>query len=107
MGLGADFVFSVWVPDYDIGVTARGKFSLAWIETEQASRRGRNQLHKTVQADFSLADSIVIEKLKTILNARSAVGNLGEIVFPERLLIFETERTMICGNYLQMIVPQS
>ena len=34
VGLGADFEFGVRIPDDDIGVTARGQFALARIQTE-------------------------------------------------------------------------
>src|ERR1700687_724261 len=50
---------------------------------------------------------MVIEKLQPIFDARSAVGYLCEIVLPQRLLIFEAERTVIGGDHLQMIVLQS
>src|ERR1019366_8574267 len=49
-------------------------------------------------------------KLQAILDARTAIGNLGEIVLAQRLLVGETEWAMVRGDHLQMVfgepVPQ-
>ncbi len=48
--------------------------------------------------------AVVIDQLQAVLDARTAVGNLREIVLAEHLLIFETERAMVGGDHLQMVV---
>jgi len=48
----------------------------------------------------------MIDQLQTILDARTAIRNLGEVVFTQHLLIFKTERAMIGRYHLQMIVLQ-
>src|SRR5215469_4911670 len=39
-----------------------------------------------------------------MLDARSAIGNFGEVIFAELLLLFEAERTMIGGGDLKKII---
>src|SRR5258707_9195994 len=46
----------------------------------------------------------MIEKLQPVLDAGSAIGDLGEIILAERLLVFEAERAMVGRNHLQVIV---
>ncbi len=77
------------------------------IHAEDARRRGGGDLHETVQRKFARVDAVVINQLQTVLDARAAVGNLREIVFAEDLLVFETERAVVGGDHLQMIVLQT
>ena len=51
--------------------------------------------------------AVMIDELQAVLDARAAVGNLGEIVFAEDFLVFETERAMVGGDHLQVIVLQA
>src|SRR5215470_18074268 len=46
----------------------------------------------------------MVEKLETIFDAGTAIGNFGEVVFAESLLVFEAERTVVGGDNLQVIV---
>ena len=50
---------------------------------------------------------VMIDQLEPVFDARAAVGDLGEIVLAEHLLVCETERTMVGGNHLQMIVLEA
>jgi hypothetical protein len=49
---------------------------------------------------------VVVEQLETILDAGSAVRNLGEVVLAEDLLVGETERTVV-SQPPGMVVLQS
>src|SRR5580692_219341 len=48
-----------------------------------------------------------MQQLQPVFDAWPAVGNLGEIVLAERLLIFKTKRAVIGGDNLQMVFAQS
>jgi len=50
---------------------------------------------------------VVIDQLQAVLNARSAVGDLSEIVFAEYLLVREAEGAMVGGDHLQVIVLEA
>src|SRR5260370_1968920 len=52
-------------------------------------------------------NSARVDEAQAVFDARSTVGNLGEVVFAQLLLFFEAERTMIGGNHLQRILGQS
>src|SRR6266403_1389077 len=107
MSFCADGVLAVGIEDDEISVTANGNCSFARIETENSGRSCRHQLHEAVHAEAAFADSAGIYQAHAVLDSRSAVGNFSEIVFTHFFLLFETERTMVGGNYLQMILLQS
>ena len=50
---------------------------------------------------------MMMDQLQTVFDAGTAIRDLGEIVFPEHLLILETEWAMIGGDHLQVIVFQT
>ena len=50
--------------------------------------------------------AVMIDQLQPVFDARAAVGDLGEIVLAEDLLVLETERAMVGRDHLQMIVLQ-
>ena len=52
-------------------------------------------------------DAVVIDQLQAVFDARAAVGDLGEIVLAENLLVFETERAMVGGDHLQVVVLEA
>jgi hypothetical protein len=81
--------------------------ALLRIHAEDARGRGRGDLHEAIERDFARVHAVVIDQLQAVLDARAAVGDLGEIVFAEHLLIFEAERAMVGGDHLQMIVLQA
>ena len=49
----------------------------------------------------------MVDQLETVFDARAAVGDLGEIVYAELLLIFEAEGAVVSGDNLQMIVAET
>ena len=48
-----------------------------------------------------------MQQLQAVLDAGAAVGNLGEVVFAERLLIFKAERAVVGGDDLQVVLAQA
>ena len=106
MRLGADRVFRSRIPHHDIGVAAGGQRALARIEAEQPGWRRRHQFDEAVHAHPPQIHAVVIQKLQPILDARATVGNLGEIVLAQRLLVLDAERAVIGRNHLQVIALQ-
>ena len=68
---------------------------------------GRGDFDETVEADFAGVDSVVIDQLQAVFDARAAVGDLGEVVFAEDLLVFEAEGAVVGGDHLQVIVLET
>src|SRR3954452_3140515 len=97
----------LWVPYHDVGVAARRDLPLPRVHAEDARRRGRGDLDEAIQRQLSLIHAVMVDQLKPVLDARPTVRNLGKVVLPEHLLVLETERTMVCGDDLQMIVLQT
>ena len=48
-----------------------------------------------------------MQQLQPVLDAGTAVGNLGEVVFAQRLLILKAERAMIRGDDLQVVFAKA
>src|SRR5262245_49549248 len=46
----------------------------------------------------------MVEKLETIFDSGTAIGNFGEVVFAENFLVFEAERAVVGGDDLQVVV---
>src|SRR5262249_40430967 len=72
-----------------------------------ACRRRRRDLYEAIERELAGVYAVVIDELEAILDAGSAIGDLGEIVFAEDLLVFEAEGAMVGGDYLQVIVFES
>ena len=95
VGFGAERVDRFGVPNHEVGVAARSDFSLARIHPENARGRGGSDLHKTVEGNLSRVDAVVVDQLQAVLNARSAVRNLGEIILAQNFLIGKAERAVV------------
>ena len=108
--LRADQMLGFGIPHHDVGVASRRDRALLGIHAEDARRRRGHDLHKSIQRDLARAHAVMMQQLQSILDARPAVGDLGEIVLAQRLLILETERAVIGGDHLQVIglqpIPQ-
>ena len=72
-------------------------------------RAGVVEVSSTKRFSESLpcVDAVVIHELQAILDAGAAVGDLGEIVLAENLLVFEAERAVVGGDHLQVIVLEA
>src|ERR1019366_4907273 len=104
MSGGADGIERVGVPDDEVGVAAGGDFALAGIHAEDARRGGGGEFHEAIERELTLVDAVVIHELQAVLDAGTAVGNLGEIVLAENLLVGETERAVVGRNHLKLIL---
>ena len=56
---------------------------------------------------FTGVNAVMKNQLQTIFDTRSAIRNFCEIVFTQDFLVFETERAVVRGNHLKMIVLQT
>src|SRR4029078_1599585 len=70
-------------------------------------RRGRGQLDETVERYVPGADAIVIDQAHAVLDARTAVRDLAEIVAAELFLLLETERAMIGRDDVESVRTQA
>ena len=77
------------------------------IHAEDARGRGGGDFDEAIERELSGVDAVVIDQLQAVLDARAAVGDLGEIVLAEDLLVFEAERAMVGGDHLQVIVLEA
>src|SRR5260370_42032460 len=95
MGFYTDRVLPLGVEDYQVGIAANRYRSFLRIEPEDLCRCGRNQLDKAVHAEAAFGYAAGINKAHAVLDARAAIGDLGEIIFAKLFLLLETERTVI------------
>src|SRR5689334_808788 len=107
MRLRADRHLFVRIEDDDVGVGSDGDRSLAREEPEDSRGRCRGDLDKTVHADAAARDTAVVDEAHAVLDARSAVRDLREIVDAELFLILEAERTVIGRDDLEIIHLQA
>src|SRR5580692_9351260 len=103
VSLRADGVLTIRIEDHQIRVAAHGDRALARIQTEKLCRSGRNHFHKTIHAESSPGDTARINEAHAVLDAWTAVRDLGEVVSAQFFLLFETEGTVIGRHHLQMI----
>ena len=74
---------------------ADGDRALARVEAEELRRLRREQVDHPVERDPARADAEVVDHLQPVLEARAAVRDLREVVFPERLLPVPEERAVV------------
>src|SRR5271157_3461357 len=107
MSAGPDRVGRLRVPEDDIRVTARGDLPFARVHPEDPGGRGGGQLDETIQREPSQVHAVVVDELEPVFYSRTAVGDLGEIVLAQNLLVPKAERAVIRGDHLQVIVLQA
>src|SRR5947209_6492883 len=95
MRLCADGVQSRGIPNDDIGVAPRSEQALARVQSEDARGRSGGDFDKAIEREFTRVHSMMIDQLQPVLDAGSTVGDFGEIILAEHLLIGETERAVI------------
>src|SRR6266404_4633601 len=95
MGLGADGVLALGIEDDQVGITAHRDRAFTGIEAEEFGRSGGDQFDEAIYAEASLRHSARVHQAHAMLDARAAVGNLGEVADSHLLLFLETKRTMI------------
>src|SRR5579859_548961 len=105
--LRADRVLRFRVPHHNVGVTARRQRPLFRIHSENSRRRRRNNLNESIDRNLSVVDAVMMQQMQSILDARPAVWNFREVVFPQYFLDLKTKRTMIGRHNLQIVVFQS
>ncbi len=93
------------MPQHNVRIASDCKRSLARKQTKEFCRRGAGDLHKSIHAPAALHHAALIRNVHSILDARHAVRNLGEISLPHRFLL-QRERTMIGGDGLQRVIAE-
>src|SRR6266478_3638940 len=80
VSLRTDGVLPVRIEDHEIRVTAHRDRALAWIQAKEFCRSRGNQFHETVYAESSLRNAAEINKAHAVLDSRTTVRDLSEIV---------------------------
>src|SRR5262249_17366840 len=80
----AEELFAPWIPDDDVGVGADGEGAFLAVEAEDLGGRGRGDLDEAVERDLVRGHAFP-EEVEAGLDARHAVGDLGEVVAAELL----------------------
>ena len=62
---------------------------------------------KRLREKLPCAHAVMMQQLQPVLDARTAVGNLGEVVLAQSLLILKAERAMIGRDHLQIVFAQA
>jgi hypothetical protein len=93
------------VVDHDVGVGARGDDALLRVEPEHLGRRGRDDLHPARQGEVPVAHALV-DEVHAMLDARQAVGDLGEVALAQLLLLLEAERAVVGRDHAEVVGAQ-
>src|SRR6185437_12702031 len=107
VGGGADGVFGVGVPEDDVGVAAGGDGSLLRIHAEDLCRGGRGDFDEAVEGEAAGVDAMMVDQLHPVFDAGAAVGDFGEVVLAEGLLVGEAKGAVVGGDNLQVIVLEA
>ena len=71
-------------------------------------RCSRGDLDEPVQRKLAAVHTVVVDQLQTVFDARTAVGDLGEIVFTQHLLIGEKQKGQwSVENHLKVVVLEA
>src|SRR5262245_22398167 len=95
MALCGDSHFCVGIEDHNVGVGANCDGPFARKQAEQLCRRSRCELNEAVQTDSSTGYAPVVDQAHTMLDSRSAVWDLREVVASQLFLLLEAERAVI------------
>lgn len=106
VGLGGEGLLGGRVVDDDVGVGARSDGALLRVEAEHPGRGGAGDLDPAAAGDVPVHDGLV-QQVHAVLDARHAVGDLGEVAAAHLLLTREAEGAVVGGDDLQFVVPQS
>ena len=87
-------VFLFRIEDDDVGVGSDGDRSLLWKQPEHFRGSGRSELDKSIERNAILDDAGVNER-DTMLDARGAIRDFGEVVAAQLLLLFHAEGTVV------------
>src|SRR5262249_41760762 len=107
MCLSGQDMFFVGIKNQQVGVGAGCDRAFLGEETENLGGRCGSQLDEPVEIDASLPHSSVEDQVHAGLDSRRAVGDLGEIVLAELLLLFHAERAVVGRDRLQIVSRES
>src|SRR4029079_15808370 len=96
--LGGDCALMVGIENHQVGIRAGLDRSLPGEQAEQFGGFRRSSVNKAVEIDSSSCDTVRIEKLNPICDARKAVGNFHEVAATHFFLFVKIKRTMIGGD---------
>src|SRR5207245_666078 len=77
-----------------VRVAAHGNRSFLWKKSKDLGRSRTRRVNKTVKVQGTALHSIRVQQVDSIFNPGNAVGNLGEGIFSQQLLI-GVKRTMV------------
>ena len=104
LGGGGDGVVGLWVPEEEVGVFAFGYNAFA-CEAEDAGWVGADEGYELLRGEEAGVDAVVPEELEAVFDAGAAVGDFGEVVLSERLLL-GGKRAVVGGDDLQAAVGE-
>ena len=102
----ADRFPAVRVEDDQVGVAAHSDGPLLREQPEQLGGRGRRQLDELVHRQPAARHAAVVDQAHPVLDPRGAVRDLAEVVYPQNLLVLETERAVVGRDALQIAEPE-
>lgn len=94
------------VVDDDIGVGAGGDGALLRVEAEHPGRGGAGDLDPAAAGDPAFHDRLM-QQVHPVLHTRHPVRDLREVAAAHLLLTGETERAVVGGDDLELVVPQA
>lgn len=88
----------VGVIDDKVGICAELDGTFAGIQSKDLGGLGACGVDKTVQVDLSRLDAVGVKQIDAIFEGGDAVGDLGKVRFPHRLLPIEVKGSVVGGD---------
>ena len=83
---GRNHATVIGIEDDQIRITANRDGPFLRKEAEELRGACARRVDKAMEVEFATADTVGVEQVDALLDARNTVGNLCECVFPEQLL---------------------
>src|SRR5215472_3465635 len=105
--VGTDDLFVVWIEEDEVRVRADGDGAFARVKAKKFCGCGRNELDEAVGREMPTVNPAGVNEAQPVLDARTTVGNFGEVVLAQLFLLFEAERAVVGGNNLQRVFREA
>src|SRR5579863_1572081 len=107
VGGGGDGMIGVRIPEDNVGIATGGEHAFFRIHAEDAGGGSGDEFYEALQRKIPQPNTVVMQQLKAVFDAGTAIGDFGEVVFAESFLIFKTKWAVVGGDNLEIVLAQA
>src|SRR5215831_16299287 len=100
VGTGRNSGLFIRIEQHNVGIRTNSDSSLAREQAEDFGSGRRRQFYKSIQPDPPTRYPAVVNETHPVLNSRSAVRDLSEVIAAQFFLFLEAERAMVGRDHL-------